>query len=163
MISLKHEIVTKPAFRAIGLKWEGSYQEIPNLKKVIQTSSERVGELEHAVDPAAQLGLSYHTRRDGFVHYSVYEVSEEQGIPEGMIEIRVPELTYLVVQHHKGEDIGQTYYTISTCIAENNYQLYKEPGVDYYDSLPLKFEKYPADRDLQDPHFEIMIPIVKPN
>jgi predicted transcriptional regulator YdeE len=154
------KIVELPAYKGIGLKWEGSYIEVGDLKSVINTMSSRVGELEHAVNPDLQLGLSYHLRPDGFVHYSVYEVGEEQQLPEGMIEIQIPKMTYLKVYHQKGQNIGQTYGEIFRWMKHSDYDTYREPGVEYYDVLPIKHERYPKDRDIKDPHFEIYIPVI---
>ncbi|WP_096186912.1 GyrI-like domain-containing protein [Evansella halocellulosilytica] len=161
MKTFQYEIVTRPTYRAIGLKWDGPWSEISALKSTIHRVSERVSELEYAVDPNIQLGLSYHLRPDGFVHYSVYEVTEDQEIPKGMIEMRVPEMTYVVTQHEKGESIGQTYDNISLWLADSDYNAYTEPGETYFDHLPIKHERYPIDRDQKDPHFEILIPVVK--
>jgi predicted transcriptional regulator YdeE len=156
-----YKIITLPAFRAIGMKWDGSWQVINQLKELIQTVSDRVEELKEVDNPNEQLGLSYHTRPDGFVHYSCFEVSETQTIPFGMLEVKVPELTYLITDHHKGEAIGKTYQNILEWLEKSKYKPYKEPNTNYYDSLPIKFEKYPVDRDLNNPHFKILIPITK--
>lgn len=64
-------IVTKPSYRSVGLKWEGTFQEIPSLKRVIEDMKGRAYELEYKINPSVQLGLSYHTVEDGFAHYSV--------------------------------------------------------------------------------------------
>lgn len=156
-----YEIVTMPAYRAVGLKWNGPYSEVSSLKQVIYSMSNRVEELEYVLNPDLQLGLSYHLRPDGFVHYSVYEVTEEQQVPEGMIEIYVPEMTYLVTSHPKGENIGETYSKISSWMQDGEYEPFVETDITYYDSLPIKHERYPANRDLEDPHFDILIPITK--
>lgn len=161
MEKFQYELVTLPAYKAIGLRWEGPYSEVSNLKEVIAEMSERVGELAYAVDPAVQLGLSYHLRPDGFVHYSVFRVREQQQVPVGMVDIHVPELTYLKVLHEKGQDIGQTYTKIKEWFKKNQLFPFKESHVEYYDDLPIKHEWYPVDRDLNDPHFEILIPVRK--
>ncbi len=151
MQTSQYKIVTIPSYRAVGLKWDGPWAEISGLKEVIHGMRDRVGELEHAVNPNIQLGLSYHQRPDGFIHYSVYEVSEAQQIPEGMIEINVPELTYLLTRHQKGNDIGQTYANIAQWMKESDYEVFVEPSVEYFDTLPIKHEKYPVDRDKMIP------------
>lgn len=161
MQNFNYEIVEIPAYRGIGLKWGGSYTEINTLKKLINSMSSRVGELDHVVNPETQLGLSYHLRPDGFVHYSVYEVTQEQQLPDGMVEINVPKMTYLLTHHKKGQDIGQTYNKILQWLKESNYTPYVEPGVKYYDDLPIKHERYPNDRVFNNPHFDILIPIFK--
>jgi predicted transcriptional regulator YdeE len=161
MQNFQCEIAIIPAYRGIGLKWEGSYKEISNLKKVIHRMNERLGELDQVINPDLQLGLSYHLRPDGFVHYSVYEVSKHQQIPDDMIEINVPELTCLVTHHKKGEEIDRTYMDIAQWIMDSEYEPYLEPGIEYYDKLPIKHERYPDNRDFADPHFSILIPVIK--
>ncbi|ADU28864.1 GyrI-like domain-containing protein [Evansella cellulosilytica] len=156
----KYKVVKIPAYRAIGLKWEGSWSEISGLKEVIQEAGDRREELSHIVAPVVQLGLSYHTRQDGFTHYSAYEVTREQEVPDGMIEIDIPEMTYLVTNHKKGGNIGKTYDDIAQYLKESNYEPYRDETVPF-ENLPIKHEKYPLDRDLDDPHFEILIPIEK--
>ena len=158
-----YEILTLPAFRAVGLKWAGTFSEIvPNLKNVIQQSEERADEIEYKVNPSVQLGLSYHVVENGFAHYAVYEVSDEQEIPEGMVEIKVPEWTYVKTVHNKGKDIQKTYTDLHQWLFDSDYTTFREVGVDYYDPyMPIKHEYYPVDRDPNDPHFDIYIPVVK--
>lgn len=163
MQTFHYEIVKIPEYRGIGLKWDGPYTEISTLKKMINTMSSRVGEFDHAVNPKVQLGLSYHLRPDGFTHYSVYEVSEEQQLPDGMIEINVPGMTYFMTHHKKGQEIGQTYERILHWLKKSDYEPYIEQGLEYYDDLPIKHERYPIDRDFMNPHFDILIPIFKRN
>lgn len=161
MEKLQYELVTLPAYKAIGVKWEGPYTKVSSLKNVILQMSDRVDELPTAVEPEVQLGLSYHLRPDGFVHYSVFRVQEQQEVPEGMIDIYVKEMTYLKVLHERGQDIGHTYTKIYQWFKQNDYIPFREPGVDYFDDLPIKHERYPVNRDLDDPHFEILIPVLK--
>ena len=159
MNQLNYEIVTKKAYRTIGMKWEGSWKDITNLKGMIVTMSNRSKELSGAIDPTHQLGLSYHVRNGGFIHYSVYEVNDEQKIPEGMIEFFVPESMYVHVSHPKGKSIGQTYHDIFEWIEKSKYQLKLDKDTKYYDPLPIKHEVYMSGRDLNNPYFEIYIPI----
>ncbi|MFG6149732.1 GyrI-like domain-containing protein [Halobacillus sp. B23F22_1] len=160
-MSESRKIIEIPAYRAVGMKWDGAYSEISSLKQMIQTMSERVQDIPQALNPHLQLGLSYHLRPDGFIHYSVYEVEREAEIPEGMIEFNMPRQTYVKVHHHKGKDIGLTYAHIREWFKTSPYVPYREKGVTYFDELPIKHEHYPKDRDINDPHFHILIPIVK--
>ncbi|MEH7226670.1 GyrI-like domain-containing protein [Bacillus sp. JJ1566] len=160
---MSYEIITLPGYRAVGLKWEGTFSEIvPNLKNVIRQMEERSNELDDKVNPHVQLGLSYHVVENGFVHYAVYEVSDSQEIPDGMIEIKVPQMTYVKTAHHKGEDIQKTYTDLHEWLFDSDYTAYREPGVVYYDPyMPIKHEHCPVERATSDPHFDIYIPIVK--
>lgn len=160
MVEFNHKIVTLPAYRGIGLKWDGAYAEVSSLKELITEMKERVVELEGVVNTDLQLGLSYHLRPDGFIHYSVYEVKGPQQVPEGMVEINIPELTYLMTHHEQGRDIGETYTNIYHWFKENDYKPYIDER-KYFDDLPIKHERYPADRNLKNPHFDILIPIEK--
>lgn len=159
---MSYEIVTLPAYRAVGLKWEGKFTEVPTLKDVINNMKDRVGELEKKVNPNTQLGLSYHVVENGFAHYSAFEVSADQDIPEGMVEINVPEWTYVKTSHNKGEDIAQTYTNLHNWLFNSDYTALREEGIEYFDPyMPIKHEHYPIDQDPNDPHFDIYIPVVK--
>lgn len=160
---MSYEIITLPGYRAIGLKWEGTFSEIvPNLKNVIRQMEERAIELDYKLNPHVQLGLSYHVIENGFVHYAAYEVNDHQEIPDGMIEIKIPQLTYVKTTHHKGEDIQKTYMDLHEWLLDSDYSAFMEAGVHYYDPyMPIKHERYPVDRDHSDPHFDIYIPIVR--
>lgn len=70
-------------------------------------------------------------------------------------------MTYLIT-NHKGGSIEETYGKILDWLGESEYVPFKEKGVEYYDELPIKYERYPIDSDPSDPHFEIWIPIDKP-
>jgi len=157
---MSYELVTLPAYRAIGLKWEGTYSEVnPHLKSVIRQMEERADELEYKLNLNIQLGLSYHVVEDGFAHYAVFQVTEEQQIPDGMIEINVPQWTYVKTHHHQGQDIGSTYSELQRWLNDNGYVALREAGEVYFDPMPIKHEYYPLDRDPQNPHFDIYIPV----
>ena len=157
-----YELIKLSGYRAIGLKWEGKYSEIePGLKNVIQQMEERAHELDFRVSPSVRLGLSYHVIEDGFVYYAVYEVSDKQEIPDGMVEILVPELTYLKTTHKSGGDIQDTYLELGKWIQINNYTPFKQPGVTYYDKyMPIKHEYYAIDSNKEYIQYDIYIPIL---
>lgn len=163
MAQTTYEIIKLPAYRAVGLRWQGTFREAQLLGDVINTMKIRVDELPKAVKPDVLLGLSYHLVPDGFVHYSVFEVESDQAIPDGMVEIVVPEMTYLFTRH-QGGSIDKTYDEIAQWLTENGYSPIKEPGVTYYDPrLPIKHERYSLLSDSSDPHFDILIPVEAPN
>ncbi|QQK80086.1 GyrI-like domain-containing protein [Salicibibacter cibi] len=160
MSRLEYEIKKLPAYRAMGIKCDVAFTEIETIKEGIQHSIKRVEEFDYAVNPDVRLGLSYHLRPDGFVYYSAYEVQDEQALLEGMAEVNVPEMTYLVTKH-KGGSIENTYGKIIDWLKASEYVPFTEQDVEYYDELPIKHEKHPSDSDTSDPHFEIFIPIVR--
>ncbi|MGM0851270.1 MAG: GyrI-like domain-containing protein [Bacillota bacterium] len=98
-----------------------------------------------------------------FSSLPAYELGENQAIPEDMEEITIPSMSYFMTHNKKGDDIGHTYHRIYQWFKESEYQPYSEPTFEYFDDVPIKHEGYPSDRDLKDPHFDILIPILKKN
>src|SRR5690554_837717 len=136
------KIVEKKGYRAIGMQLSVAWSEVRKLQPFVSEMSERVNMLPYAVEPNKQLGLSYHNRPDGFTHYSMYEVLKEQEVPEGMIEKRIPSLTYLVTEYRMNENSAEIYNNILAWLNDNGYQPYVESGATYFDALPIKHEKY---------------------
>jgi predicted transcriptional regulator YdeE len=76
------------------------------------------------------------------------------GIPQGMISIRVPALTYAKCQHTKGQNIDASYLNIFAWIEKHGYQLDKQ-DVTHFEEYPMAQNPYS-----NDPEFSIMIPII---
>lgn len=151
------KLVTKESFHAVGLQWEGTFAEArAGGIRVIHTEMQRrLQEIKNVLHPHTLLGLSYHNTGDGFIHYAVVEVDNIEDIPEGMISITLPTLTYAKCEHTKGQNIDTSYNNIYAWIENQGYKLLKEDITH--------FEKYPMDQDpySKDPEFVIMIPIEK--
>lgn len=151
-------ITTKPAFQAVGLKWEGTFAEAGagGIRAVHKELQERLAEIPHALHKETMLGLSYHANpnADGFIHYAVVEVERVVDIPEGMVVISVPELTYATCHHAKQHNIEQSYNNIYNWIREQGYKDAAPEGLTH-------FEKYPMNQDpyAENPEFVIMIPV----
>ncbi|WP_433944452.1 GyrI-like domain-containing protein [Paenibacillus sp. SN-8-1] len=158
-MTLSHEItiVEKPAFQAVGIKWEGTFAEAGagGIRKVIQELQDRLHEIQHVSDPSTLLGLSYQVTESGFIHYSAMQVSGADDIPEGMVSITVPALSYARLEHRKGQNIDKSYERIFAWIEEQGYK--KAPGDLTH------CEEYPVDQDphTEEPEFNILIPILK--
>lgn len=153
------QIVSLPPFKIRGRKWQGKYSEVGQLKEVIHRVEGEKDFLE-PIKPKEQWGLSFHLIEEGFVHYSGFEVEDESKVGEYQ-EITIPSHTYVSVHHPKGRDVGETYQDIYQWFRDWKYEPYLEQDTKYFDGLPLKFEKYPVDRDWEDPHFDIYIPLQK--
>lgn len=153
---MKFEVKTIPRYRAMGLKCDVSFTDFERIKDTVESSINRLNEFDYVVNPETRLGLSYHLRSDGFTHYSVFKVTDEQPLLDGMVEINVPEMTYLITEH-TGDNIESTYHNILKWIEESEYTPYKEQGVEYFDDLPIKHESFIEGST----NFEIRIPITK--
>jgi len=151
-------VTRKPAFQAVGLKWEGTFAEAGagGIRAVQRTLQERLAEIPHAIHADTLLGLSYHAAPggDGFIHYAVVEVERIEEVPEGMVTISVPALTYAACSHRKGQSIDQSYNNIYAWIAEQGYSEYKPDHLTHFEQYPMSQDPY-----TDDPEFMIMIPV----
>ncbi|KOP66949.1 transcriptional regulator [Bacillus sp. FJAT-18019] len=151
-------LTSKEAFQAMGLKWEGTFAEAGagGIRAVHRTLQGRLSEIPHALHTDTLLGLSYHAAPggDGFIHYAVVEVERIDEVPDGMITISVPALTYATCAHRKEQSIDQSYNNIYAWIKEQGYSEYNPDHLTH-------FEKYPMSQDpySDDPEFVIMIPV----
>lgn len=152
-------ITEKAAFTAMGMRWEGSFAEAGagSIRAMHQRFLAQYDTIPNRVPSPFFYGLSYHASPDaaGFVHYAVAEVSELTDIPDGMLKIEVPALTYARCVHRKGQSIDRSYQNIGAWIDAQGYRL--------ADTELTHFELYPLDQDPYsgDPEFTIMMPVVK--
>ncbi|WP_078553821.1 GyrI-like domain-containing protein [Bacillus alkalicellulosilyticus] len=154
------KLITKNSFKAVGLKWEGTFAEAKagGIRAIQQQIKLRINEIPQTVNPDQLLGLSFHAMpgKEGFTHYSVVEVGSEAPIPDGMVVVTVPSLTYACCKHMKGENISQSYTNLYTWIDQQGFE------GDYAYGL-THFEEYPMEQDPYDvePEFTMMIPVKK--
>lgn len=150
-------LVTKQSFLAVGLKWEGTFAEAgAGGIRIVQTELQnRLDEIKHVIDSATLLGLSYHTTESGFTHYAVVMVDRFEDLPDGMVAITVPTLSYAKCEHKKEQNIETSYNNIYAWIEQEGYKL--------HNGDLTHFEKYPMKQDpfSSQPEFIIMIPIDK--
>ncbi|MFD0677782.1 MULTISPECIES: GyrI-like domain-containing protein [unclassified Paenibacillus] len=148
-------IITKESFQAVGLKWEGTFAEAGagGIRAVHTEIKRRLQEIRDVLYPDILLGLSYHINEGGFTHYSVMEVESAEHIPDGMVSITVPTLTYAKCEHKKDQNIDLSYKNMYAWIASQGYQLHKGE-VTHYEEYPIHQDPY-----VKDPEFIIMIPI----
>lgn len=156
----KAVLVSKEAFQAVGLKWEGTFEEAAagGIRLIHEEMHQRLKEIRHVVNGDTLLGLSYHADSDntGFIHYAVVEVEKVEDVPEGMTSIFVPSLTYAKCEHRKGQSIEKSYNNIYEWIKAQEL-------VENHVGNLTHFERYPMNQDPydNDPEFTIMIPVVK--
>ncbi|WP_019637467.1 GyrI-like domain-containing protein [Paenibacillus fonticola] len=158
-------IVTKQAFSAVGLRWEGTFAEAGagGIRVIQRELQHRCGEIRGIADPGHFYGLSYHAYPGGtgFVHYAVFEVTDadQEEVPEGMVMVHVPAMKYAKYEHRAGQNIGDSYSGIYAWI-EQQQDLRTLPQEG--DEL-THFEIYPSnqDPDSTHPEFTIMIPVLE--
>lgn len=152
-------IVSKNGFQAVGLKWEGTFEEAwaGEIRNVHAEMQQRLQEIAHVTNPEILLGLSYQAKpgRKGFIHYAVVEVEQVAETPTNMINISVPPLTYAQCNHRKGQRIDRSYQHI--------YAWIERQGYTEADSDLTHVELYPMNQDpyTDEPEFTIMIPVRK--
>lgn len=154
-------LITKPAFRAVGLRWSGTFAEAGagGIRAVQQELKSRLHEITNAIAPDLLLGLSYHARpdADGFTHYAVIEVEQSGNVPEGMEQIEVPALVYAKCEHRKGQVVEQSYRNIYTWIGNQGYEIDDvAAGLTHLEIYPMSQNPYAKEEELE---FVMMIPL----
>lgn len=157
-------IVTKQAFYAVGLRWEGTFAEAGagGIRAIHQELRQRYEEIHGIVDSSNFYGLSYHAYPDGngFVHYAVFEVSgsSKDHVPDGMVTVHVPAMKYAKYEHQAEQKIDQSYSNIYAWIEQQGLKALPQEGEEL-----THFEIYPSRQDpySEHPEFTIMIPIAK--
>lgn len=151
-------IVHMPSFKAIGLKWSGSFAEAGagDIKHVHAQFRDRIDEIPHPLEADKLLGLSYHAHpgAEGFTHYITMKVdSQVTEAPPGMHLLEVPALLYAKCEHRKGQNIGQSY--------QNLYKWIEEQGLRASQGDLTHVELYPRAQQPYDPdpEFTILIPV----
>jgi predicted transcriptional regulator YdeE len=152
-------LTEKAAFTAVGMRWEGSFAEAGagSIRAMHQRFLAQYETIPNRVPSPHFYGLSYHAapNASGFVHYAVVEVSEIADVPDGMLKLEVPSLTYARCDHRKGQSIDRSYQNIGMWIEAQGYRL--------ADTELTHFELYPLIQDpySSDPEFTIMMPVEK--
>ncbi|WHX48933.1 effector binding domain-containing protein [Paenibacillus woosongensis] len=156
-------VVTKQAFSAIGLRWEGTFAEAGEggIRAIHQELQRRRGEIRGIVDLENFYGLSYHAYPGGigFEHCAVFEVADaDEQVPEGMIKVHVPAMKYAKYEHRAEQNIGESYSSIYAWIEQQGFKLLPQEGEEL-----THFEIYPSEQDpySTSPQFTIMIPVLE--
>lgn len=149
------KIVNKEAFKAIGVKWIGTFEQAAKgeIKSFHKGFLERKNEIKSAVNTENILGLSFHINENGFTYYLALEVEDTTIIPEEMELITVPAYTYASTEY-KGTAVHEAYTALYAWIKKNGYSLSKGE-LEHLEEYPGSFNP------LQDaPELKINIPIL---
>lgn len=149
---MEPRVVKKKAIRVVGMEWNNRSSEggIPQLwERFIPREDEIQGKLE----PAVSYGLCIPSSDGDFTYVAGFESSEEK-VPQGMIEIIVPEQQYAIFTHTgKTSLISETFELIySKWLPLNNLQPVKGIDFELYD------ERF-IDPDHDDTQVDIYVPI----
>ncbi len=125
---MEPEMITKPAFKAVGLSYVGKNQngEIPQMWGRFVPRLNEPRRINHAFS----YGLCFSEVKDAkegeFEYVAAVEVADEQGIPAGMVYREVPEHQYAVFTHHgKLETLGETYeYIYHTWLPQSGMKVH---------------------------------------
>jgi len=152
---MQPKIVTKPAFKAVGMSYIGKNEagEIPQMWGVYNS---RFNEIT-AVNQICY-GLCFSNVEDAaegeFEYVAATEVRDNTNIPDGMVYREVPEYKYAVFTHHgKLDKLGETYeYIYNTWLPQSGLAVHP----DKYD-MEVYDERFIPDSD--DSAFDIYVAI----
>jgi predicted transcriptional regulator YdeE len=153
-ISMNAKIVKKEPFKAIGVKWIGTFEQAAKgeIKSFHKGFLERKNEIECAVNPENILGLSYHINETGFTYYLALEVEDTVDIPEEMELITVPAYEFASTEY-KGTAVHEAYTSLYTWIKQNGYSL-EQSELEHLEEYPGSFDPL-----TDEPELKIHIPI----
>ncbi len=130
-LKMEPEIVTKPAFTAVGLMYHGKNEnnEIPQVWGKVNPRCEEIQQ-----QTGEAYGVCGEMEEDGRFHYLAgYGVKEAAALPDGMERWDVPEQTYAVFPCTL-KTIGETYqYIFDTWLPQSGYTKADGPDFELYD------------------------------
>ncbi|MCF6136551.1 GyrI-like domain-containing protein [Pseudalkalibacillus berkeleyi] len=118
----------------------------------------RLSDIPSVVSPEILLGLSYHAKLGGkgFTHYAAVKVANINKIPDHMVSLSVPKLTYAQTEHNKGQSVKHSYDNLYEWIRNEGYQENNVDGLTHFEQYPMKQDPYDTD-----PEFTILVPVTK--
>jgi AraC family transcriptional regulator len=133
-VTVKPEILTRPAFTLVGLYYRGKnqHQEIPQLW---QKFGPRMDEVQHVIQPNIAYGVmdQYDEATGDFDYLAAYEVSRPADIPAGMTAKEIPTQTYAAFPCTLGT-IRQAYAMIyQQWMPKSGYRRAQGPEFELYD------------------------------
>lgn len=152
---MKAKVVQKEAFKAIGVKWIGTFEQAARgeIKIFHKKFLKKRNEIKSIVNYENIIGLSYHVTENGFTYYLALEVEDGTGIPEGMELITVPAYTFASTEY-MGTAVHEAYTGLYTWIKQSGYTL-SQSDLEH-------LEEYPGSYDpvTDVPELKINIPIM---
>jgi AraC family transcriptional regulator len=146
------KIIERLPFTVVGLKYRGKNEqgEIPQLWGRM---GPRTGEIQNLVDDTAAYGISANMDMETgeFDYIAGFEVSNAEGVPEGMVAFEVPGGRYAVFSTTLPK-VGETFH--------NAYHTWL-PQARHRPGGGPEFELYDQRFDPQDPdsEFDLYVPI----
>ena len=155
-IKMEVEIKTRSAFTVMGMKARGKKPKdfIPSLW---ERFIERYDEIKEKIKTKTAYGISYEKDKSTkeFSFLAAYEIEPNTDMPEGMIALHIPELTYVVVKCTL-PTLFEAWDFTSDWIVKNGYQ-------DISHNFP-EYEVYHEtfEHEKTDPMY-IYVPVIKAN
>ena len=128
---MQPQIVSKPAFTAVGMLYHGK-NENDEIGQLWGRFNPRSNEIKNIVDGA--FGVCGHTQEDGsFDYLAGFAVSDTNPLPQGMTVWEVPAQKYAVFPCTL-QNIHETYkYAFETWLPGSGYKYTAGPDYEYYD------------------------------
>ena len=148
---MEHQIVSKPAFTVVGMKYRGKneHDEIPQLWGQFVP---RIPEIRHRNPDPATYGVMYgYDEETGeFDYVAALHVNSAADLPEGMVSVEIPAAQYVVFTCTL-PTLSPTYRQVHPWLAQSEYEHAGTP----------EFEFYGQDFDPGDPNspMSVYIPV----
>jgi predicted transcriptional regulator YdeE/DNA-binding transcriptional MerR regulator len=136
--SMEPKIITKPAFKTVGLSYIGK-NEHDEIGQLWGQFIPRLNEPKR-INPQNSYGLCFSEAKGAkegeFEYIAAVEAADDQNIPAGMVYREVPEQKYAVFTHHgKLDNLQETYhYVYNTGLPQSGLQVHSSKfDMEVYD------------------------------
>ncbi|RKN77048.1 GyrI-like domain-containing protein [Paenibacillus ginsengarvi] len=151
---LEVNLITKQAFQAIGLRWDGTFQGAAKgeIRELIAEFKRRLNEISGIVIRDRILGFSEGHTKEGFTYFVMVETLQSDEIPDGMTALSIPTYTYAVCEHQKGMNIDKTYEDLAAWYSAEGYELV--PNARSFETYPFHYNPL-----VDEPEFCVYNPV----
>ncbi|MFX0184994.1 MAG: GyrI-like domain-containing protein [Candidatus Hodarchaeota archaeon] len=153
-VEMEVEIKTRSAFTVMGMKARGKEPK-DFIPKLWDRFIERYDEIKEKIKTKTAYGISYEKDKGTkeFSFLAAYEIDPNTVMPEGMIALHIPELTYVVIKCTL-PTLFEAWDFAGDWIAKNGYR-------DISHNFP-EYEVYPEtfENEKKDPMY-IYVPVIK--
>lgn len=151
---MQAEIVNKPAFKIVGMKYHGK-NEHNDIPQIWGQFIPMIKEIKHQVPQAGVYGAMDNLNEESreFDYLAAVPVKQIADVPEGLVSWEIPEAKYVVVTCTL-PTIGKAFdYVYKNWLAQSGYERACGPEFEFYDE--------DFDPDDENSNMTIYIPIKK--
>lgn len=154
------ELLVLPAYLAVGYEFTAPFEARGEAEVLVPRLwfqlLNRAAEIAHIIEPAVKRGLSLHGEKE-FTYTVTVGVSEAGTVPEGMVQVSVPEQDYIRFTHIGSAErvsVDETFHAIFEWLQSHGYQ--RERSIPWIEHFDERFNPTASNNS-----FDIYIPVIQ--